>query len=70
MRFYILLVCFIGLVFAEFSEANPDKRGLHFFRLRRSLNCIEVHPEMLNLIAKHGICPMVGSENYGFPDEK
>nr|CDS29477.1 neuropeptide [Hymenolepis microstoma] len=70
MKCYILLICVVGLIFAEFNEVNAEKRGLHFFRLRRSQNCIEVQPEMLTLIAKHGICPLGGLENYGFQNEK
>ncbi|VUZ56025.1 unnamed protein product [Hymenolepis diminuta] len=74
MKYSLLLIFIMGFVFSEFSDAiefsrSMDKRGLHFFRLRRSERCVEVSPEMLQLVATHGLCPLAGGGKYGPLDE-
>ncbi|KAL5963254.1 hypothetical protein TSMEX_009015 [Taenia solium] len=43
----------------EAGEAghSMSKRGLHFFRLRRSPHCVEMDSETLHQILLYGICP-------------
>ncbi|KAH9277815.1 hypothetical protein ECG_09791 [Echinococcus granulosus] len=62
MKLCFLLVCIVSLVIVESGEAGEgghlmSKRGLHFFRLRRSSHCVDMDSETLRQILLYGICP-------------
>ncbi|BHF82048.1 hypothetical protein SprV_0802518400 [Sparganum proliferum] len=63
MQLVSILLLFAALIISEYSEAAPEKneayakRGLHFFRLRRSSACVAVPESTIAQIKTFGICP-------------
>uniref|UniRef100_A0A5K3F3X4 Secreted protein n=1 Tax=Mesocestoides corti TaxID=53468 RepID=A0A5K3F3X4_MESCO len=73
MKICLLIICIAGLVVADLRNRGEavhsvHNRGLHFFRLRRSPQCVEIEPEIIQQILIHGVCPF-GDRTPSFYDE-